>query len=108
MRTNTMSNKSALKLLLYSGDILKVHFKNQDYPEIFMIIQPYELRLMSLKTYKISRAFENYIDLKRTLDKACKEITRLRDSEELDKFLNVKKYELVKKRGKSNGAVNQG
>ena len=36
-----MSNKSALKLLLYPGDILKVHFKNQDYPEIFMIIQPY-------------------------------------------------------------------
>ena len=96
MRTNTMSNKSALKLLFYPGDILKVHFKNQDYPDIFMIIQPYELRLMSLKTYKISRAFENYIDLKRTLDKACKEITRLRDSEELDKFLNVKKYELVK------------
>lgn len=108
MRTNTMSNKSALKLLFYPGDILKVHFKNQDYPDIFMIIQPYELRLMSLKTYKISRAFENYIDLKRTLDKSCKEITRLRDSEELDKFLNVEKNELVKKRGKSNGAVNQG
>ena len=106
MRTNTMSNKSALKLLFYPGDILKVHFKNQDYPDTFMIIQPYELRLMSLKTYKISRAFENYIDLKRTLDKACKEITRLRDSEELDKFLNVEKYELVKNRGKSNGAVN--
>ena len=96
--TKIMSNKSALKLLLYPGDILKVHFKNQDYPEIFMIIQPYELRLISLKTYKISRAFENYIDLKCTLDKACKEIIRLRDSEELDKFLNAEKYELVKKK----------
>ena len=99
-----MSNKSALKLLLYPGDILKVRFKNEDYPEIFMIIQPYELRLISLKTHKISRAFENYIDLKRTLDKACKEITRLRDSEELDKFLNVKKYELVKNRDKRRGS----
>lgn len=108
MMTKTMSNKSALKLLLYPGDILKVHFKNKDYPDTFMIIQSYELRLMSLKTYKISRAFENYIDLKRTLDKACKEITRLRDSEELDKFLNVEKYELVKKRGQRNGTVNQG
>ena len=107
-RAKKMDNKSALKLLLYPGDILKVRFKNQDYPDIFMIIQPYELRLMSLKTYKISRAFENYIDLKRTLDKACKEITRLRDSEELDKFLNVEKYELVKKRGQRNGTVNQG
>ena len=99
-----MSNKSALKLLLYPGDILKVHFKNKDYPDIFMIIQSYELRLLSLKTYKISRAFENYIDLKRTLDKACKEITRLRDSEELDKFLNAEKYELVKNRDKRRGS----
>lgn len=98
-----MSNKSALKLLLYPGDILKVRFKNEDYPEIFMIIQPYELRLISLKTHKISRAFENYIDLKRTLDKACKEITRLRDSEELDKFLNVKKI-WVKNRDKRRGS----
>ncbi len=103
-----MSNKSALNLLLYPGDILKVHFKNQDYPDIFMIIHPYELRLMSLKTYKISRAFENYIDLKCTLDKCCKEIIRLREGEELGEFLNTEKYELVKKRGKSNGAVNQG
>ena len=93
-----MNNKSALKLLLYPGDILKVHFKNQDYPEIFMIIHHYDLRLISLKTYKISIAFENYIDLKCTLDKACKEIIRLRDSEELDKFLNAEKYELVKKK----------
>ena len=103
-----MNNKSALKLLLYPGDILKVHFKNKKYPDVFMIIHTYELRLINLKTYKISRAFENYIDLKLTLDKTCKEITRLRENEEFEKFLNVEKYELVKKRGKSNGAANQG
>lgn len=69
-------------------------------------LRKYEVgeREPKLKTYKISRAFENYIDLKRTLDKACKEITRLRDSEELDKFLNAKKYELVKNRGKRRGS----